>query len=113
MGRSKIATTPFEAVMKWCLENGHGKLSKRMSAPVAYKLPVFEHDGSEWEVWVNASNEPCEQDAVTIPPWTAYVEFNGWPAGFLDPSGGEFAAGSYGNVDRFLAALKAWPGGVT
>ena len=44
-------------------------------------------------------------------PFHTYIEYNGWPAGVLNPLGeGEFAAGTGANVESFVAALAEWDG---
>lgn len=37
----------------------------------------------------------------------AKIEFNGWPAGIIDPHGGIIAAGEAANEDTFIAAIEA------
>ena len=44
---------------------------------------------------------------VPVFPFSVYVEYHGWPAGMLTPSGGEFAAGAGANPGTFVAALAA------
>lgn len=44
---------------------------------------------------------------VNVPAYHAYVEFNGWPAGFINPYGGVIAAGAAANEDSFIAAIDA------
>lgn len=61
-----------------------------------------------WWLAINGHREPMAcSHGNAVPPFHAYVEFNGWPAGIFSPSGGEFVAGSAGNEDSFIAALKA------
>lgn len=77
--------------------------------------PVNQYEGC-WEVavddnwWIalNGHKEAvkCSRGA-SVPPFTAYVEWNGWPAGFIDPRGGALAAGEAANEDTFCAAVKA------
>jgi hypothetical protein len=67
--------------------------------------------------WVAVNGHSTEQPAVSpdgasghvpvnVPPYGCYVEFNGWGAGFFDPFGGTFAAGSAANEDTFIEAVK-------
>ena len=44
---------------------------------------------------------------ISVPPCTFYLEFNGWPAGFVGPAGGIVAAGEAANEDSLLAAIEA------
>ena len=57
-----------------------------------------------WKVRVNG----CSVERENIPPFHAYVEFNGWPAGFIGTDGGGvIAAGEAANEDALIAALRA------
>ncbi len=61
----------------------------------------------QWWFALNPHKEPMEcSRKTTVPPITAYLEFNGWPAGLFDPDGGCIAAGDIANRDTFLAALQ-------
>ena len=62
----------------------------------------------QWFMAVNGHNEPIECSmGVSVPPFHAYVQFNGWPAGIIDASGSCFAAGDLANLESFNAALEA------
>jgi hypothetical protein len=71
-----------------------------------------------WAFFVNAGprtviTEPggAVGGGVTVQPFHTYIEYNGWPAGVLNPLGeGEFAAGTGANVESFVAALAEWDG---
>jgi hypothetical protein len=41
-----------------------------------------------------------------VPPYNAYLEYNGWPAGIIDPFGGLIAAGAAANEDALIAAIE-------
>lgn len=43
---------------------------------------------------------------IEVPPFSVYVQFNGWPAGILDAGGGVLAAGEAANEKNFIDALK-------
>lgn len=62
-----------------------------------------------WWFAVNAHpvETQCSASNVPVPPYHAYVQFNGWPAGVISPFGGVIAAGEATNEDAFIAALKA------
>ena len=99
----------------WAMSHGIKNLSQRQGKGLASYLGVAEHDGSKWKVWCNASDEKVsarvsEKITVEILRWQWYVEYNGWPAGFLDAGGGTFAAGEGANPERFVAALRACKG---
>jgi hypothetical protein len=42
-----------------------------------------------------------------VPPYSAYVEYNGWPFAVFDALGGVAGAGTHANEDTFIAAVKA------
>ena len=43
---------------------------------------------------------------VKVPPYSVYLEFNGWPAGEVGANGGWIAAGSIANEDALLTLLQ-------
>ena len=62
----------------------------------------------QWRFALNGHNTPHDtDDGVRVPPFSAFVEFNGWPAGIIDPAGGVLAAGDAANESTFIAALQA------
>jgi hypothetical protein len=63
---------------------------------------------AEWWVAVNghAETTPCSHGAE-VAPYTAYLEYNGWPAGIVNPKGGIVAAGEAANEGTLLRALEA------
>lgn len=42
-----------------------------------------------------------------VPPFSIYVEFQGWPAGMIDPNGATFANGKIANLKLFNDAIEA------
>ena len=72
------------------------------------KLPGCweEQVDAAWWFAINPHRESvqCSKGAA-VPEFTAYVEFNGWPAGFINPHGGTMAAGRIANEDALIAAL--------
>lgn len=66
-----------------------------------------ERIDEQWEIAVNGHRTPmrCSHDC-DVPPFSVYVQYNGWPAGIIDPSGGVIAAGVCANEDTFIAALN-------
>lgn len=78
--------------------------------------PLNEHSGvhqvkvdEHWEFSLNASNEERSAGSgeIPLPPFSASLKFNGWPAGIVAPSGGVIAAGECANEETFIAALRA------
>lgn len=60
-----------------------------------------------WFVAVNGHAEPVEcSRGVKVPPFRAYVESHGLPAGLVSPRGGEFVVYEDVNEDAFLDALR-------
>ena len=69
----------------------------------------WEHDvDGTWWIALNGRATPttCSRGA-TVAAFTAYVEFNGWPAGLVDPGGGVIAAGAAANEGMLIEALLA------
>ena len=63
-----------------------------------------------WAIWLNGHGEPRQGGPggdIEVPGYHCYVEFNGWPAGLINPRGGVIAAGSAANEDSFIAAIEA------
>jgi hypothetical protein len=56
--------------------------------------------------WFVRLNNTAEKDLFDLEPYQAMVEFNGFPAGIIDPNGGVLAAGDAANEDTFREWLK-------
>jgi len=69
----------------------------------------WEHQiDAQWWVAVNGHKKPRMCSTGTdVPPFTAYLTFNEWPAGFIDVHGGILAAGAAANEDTLCEALVA------
>ncbi|MDE1871827.1 MAG: hypothetical protein KGI06_06340, partial [Candidatus Micrarchaeota archaeon] len=74
---------------------------------------TWEQGGGEWYVAVNGHgvDTHCSRGRL-VPPVTAYVEYNGWPAGLIDPGGWMLAEGKVANLRTFMAACDAAGPGV-
>lgn len=71
--------------------------------PACAETKIDEH----WEVAVNGHDFPIAcSHGVKVPPFTAYLQFNGWPAGLVTPYDGTMAAGQLANEEALLAALR-------
>jgi hypothetical protein len=83
--------------------------------------PLNKHEGcwyvaldEHWEVAANGHGQPTKCDrfrqhagfAPTVPPFSIYVEFNGWPAGVIDPYGCSIAAGEAANIFTLVEAVE-------
>ena len=65
-----------------------------------------------WWLAVNGRNYRLHAASPTgtshpVPPFSVYVEFNGWPAGLIDPYRASIAAGSLANIGTLVEAVKA------
>jgi hypothetical protein len=69
----------------------------------------WEHQiDANWWVAVNGRKEPTKcSHGLTVHPYQCYIEFNGFPAGIIDPYDGIIAAGDAANEDSFIEAVKA------
>jgi hypothetical protein len=69
----------------------------------------WEHQVDErWWIALNGHSEMrLSSDGGEIAPFTAYIKYNGWPAGVIDPRGGVIAAGECANERTFIEALEA------
>ena len=94
-------TTILAYVALLAEKDGMTPLNEKVAHTWTRDLP----DG--WRVTLNPSNEMRITEGIDIPPFTAFVEFNGFPAGFVNPHGGDMAAGEYANEDALIAILKA------
>jgi len=60
-----------------------------------------------WFIAFNGHKEnKLTSTKVEVLGFTCYVEFNGFPAGIIDPSGGIIAAGEIANEDTFIEAIE-------
>jgi hypothetical protein len=72
------------------------------------KLPgCWERQVDErWWLAVNGHDkEALTSEGDPVPAFSAYIKFNGWPAGIVDPYGGLLAAGELANERTLMAAL--------
>lgn len=77
------------------------------AAPVNKHPGCWERAVGKWHISVNGHREPRKNaEGMEVPPFSAVLTFNGWPAGIIDPSGGVIAAGAVANEDTFIEALK-------
>lgn len=61
----------------------------------------------QWHIEMNGHKEALPNKiGVPIEPYQCHIEFNGWPAGVLDPFGGVIAAGECANEDTFIEAIR-------
>ena len=97
---------PFDAILEMCDRLGVRDIG---SMDGFWTYVIDDH----WWIAVNGhkvdveAQSPQHVNPTPVPPFTAYVEFNGWPAGLIDPYGGTLAAGEIANAETFMAACDA------
>lgn len=92
----------FWLIAELCSAHGLAPLNKHRGCVVV--------EAGAWRITVNGHNRPARAHGgsrLLIPRFTAMVEFNGWPAGSLNPYGGVIAAGEAANEDTLIEALRA------
>jgi len=69
----------------------------------------WEHQiDAKWWIALNPHRQKTRcSHGSDVPPFTLYVEFNGWPAGFVNAGGGVIAAGKLANEDAFITAIDS------
>lgn len=69
---------------------------------------TYSREFGKWKILLNASDQEVEirEGSPKLPPLNVYVEFNGWPAGIINPYGGVIAAGECANEDLFIEAAE-------
>ena len=87
-------------------------LSQRLGVTRINELKgCWEHQVDEqWHISLNGHQEPVRCSAgVEVPPFHCYVQYNGWPAGVIEPGGGCLVgSGLPGeNEKAFIEALRA------
>jgi hypothetical protein len=85
------------------------ELAIAMGAIGINKLPgCYEHQVDEhWWFAINAHPESNDcSKSKGVPPMTIYLEFNGWPAGFVNSGGGRMV-GDQKREDSLIIALEA------
>lgn len=84
-----------------------GQLAAKVGMTNARDLPgCWEHEFGDWFFAVNAhENEIACSKGARVPPYHAYLECRGWPAGLINPYGGVMMGGG-GEEDQFIADLK-------
>ena len=76
------------------------------SLPGCYERQIDEH----WFIAVNGHKESQKTKGgtggISVEPFHLYVEFNGWPTGYVTPYGGIIAAGDAANEGAFIEACE-------
>ena len=95
-------TEAFAAVAELGNALGAGPLNKH---PECWECVIDER----WKIAVNGHAEPkkCSLSGLPIEPFHCFIEYNGWPAGLMNPYGGTIAAGEGANEHTFIEAVRA------
>jgi len=93
---------PIEAILAYCQAAGIRDI-ERLDGCCEATID------DRWWFAVNGHGEErrCSRGAP-VPPYRFYVEFRGWPAALLLPTGeGEFVRGEAASAELFTAAVRA------
>jgi hypothetical protein len=72
--------------------------------PGCWEIQIDE----QWFVAVNGhETELRDSKGHRVPPYHAFLEYNGWPAGVINPFAGFIAAGESANEETLIAAIEA------
>lgn len=90
-------------IADWSMARGAKSIK---DLPGCWESAIDEH----WWLAINGHKTPtrCSRGAE-VPPFSAWLEFNGWPAGVVDGAGWCVAAGSIANESALRAALGGPP----
>lgn len=105
----------FIALVELEEARGNSKLNERVKPGQVYPIPIDD----TWRAWVNPHRveaqvpepeEPFSYMAGTVPPYHAYITYNGWAWGIVSPFGG--VTGTHEDPDgatreRFLRDCRA------
>ena len=85
------------------------------AAPLVRHVGCWERMiGERWWVALNGHGTPARcSRGMEVPPFHAYFEHRGIPAGLITPFGGTIAAGATVHEDDLIAELRAATHGVT
>lgn len=82
------------------------RIAERMTRvhgiPLPKRLCEVGDKDKGWHAALNPTNAMLDD----IPPFSAVVHWNGFPAGIIDPRGGILAAGELANEGTFIEWLK-------
>lgn len=91
----------FDAIAQLAIQKGAAPLSKHEGC--------WEHEiDDQWWIAINGhKQEVACSKGPAVPPFHAYLEYNGWPAGIFSPMGGTICAGEAANERTLLDAVRA------
>jgi len=84
------------------------ELAERLGVKDIFKLPgCWEYQAGDWWIALNGHRVPTKCSVgIEVPPFDAYIEYNGLPAGIIGLWDGVIAADSAVNEDSFIEAVK-------
>ena len=74
--------------------------------------PPWVLEFGSWKIVTNGKDKPVQWERTWIPPFSMYIEFNGWPAGTLNAHGGGMVAGGIANEAILISELEKLKGGI-
>ena len=94
----------FVSICNWAMAHGARRIDQ---LPGCWESD-WTFDGVPAFVAINGSPTVRRDRAGhTIPPFTAYIEINGWPVAMVDPAHGTIMGGEPGIEDKLIAAFEA------
>jgi hypothetical protein len=81
---------PFMMLMQLCMAHDKTPLPQRVESGACLHVPINDI----WTAWINPHpvNATFQREGVTVatvPPVSAWIEYNGWPWGVVGPFGGD------------------------
>lgn len=77
------------------------------AAPVSKHAGCWEVECGLWKIALNGHPRPMPCSlGIEVPRLSAYVEFNGWWAGLIEPTGGTIVAGEAANLSTLIEAMR-------
>ncbi|WP_427340957.1 hypothetical protein [Caloranaerobacter sp. DY30410] len=71
------------------------------------KDTIWEHQiDDKWKIVVNGHDTIQNYNGLDLEPFHMYIEYNGFPAGIVNPYDGIICAGSEANEDKLIEAIK-------
>ena len=90
----------FALLIDWSTQLGAENIS---ALPGCWENRLGEH----WRVAINGHRDPCsDSTGAEVPPYHAYLEYRGWPAGLVNPRGGTIVNGEGANEDALIEVLR-------
>jgi len=105
---------PFYMLVALASARGHSRLTQTLPPGTTLELVVDDR----WRAWVNPFPQPATFNtddggmSGEVPPFTWWINFNGWLWGLVDPFHGVRGEGEAANPETLCKAIvAAWPEG--